>query len=694
MIKTLKIFLFITALVSVPVHLRSEIINLPEIQVSGRRYSGEEWKNPYSDTFLERSFIETAPQRRLDDALRSIPGFSLFRRSSSRVAHPTTQGVSLRNLGPNGAGRTLVLLDGIPLNDPFGGWVYWNRLPAADVEGIEMLKGGGAGPWGNAALGGVIHVFSQHPQDDFALVEASGGNRGTSDITLTAQNTSEDLDLFITANRFSTDGYPILREDQRGPIDRDAFSESELIKGGFRWRVTDNNTLTFRASYFNEDRGNGTPLATNDTEAYDASVSLSGSTQSNDTTWQTQFFYQNRQFRNQFTSVNAERDSENPALEQFDVPAESWGGNAVFNTSWGDAHQLLAGADARYVEGATNERFFYTDTFFNRERYAGGEQTLYGFFLEDVWEMSPAFNLTMGGRIDYWSINNGRRSQVDLVSGEILRDETFPDRDEWVGDFRLGMSYNFNDNLRARGAFYTGFRAPTLNELYRPFRVRVDITEANPQLEKESLYGGEVGLEYLSNDNFSFRLTYFLNYLEDPIANATIGFGPGPVDPCGFVPGGGTCRQRRNLGQARIGGIEIDGVWKPTEQWSFSASYLYSDSEITDSPEQLELENNRLAQSPKHMFSFSLVWTPSPKWRNSMQLRYTSSQFENDLNTLELDSYAVLDFSIAYKFNKKLEGFFSLENAFDTEFETGIASNGLVSIGAPLLASAGLRWRL
>ena len=592
--ETLRLLLILTAAVSVPVVTRSEIINLSEIQVSGRRISGEQRENPFNDTFLERNFIEAAPQRRLDDALRSIPGFSLFRRSSSRVAHPTTQGVSLRNLGPNGAGRTLVLLDGIPLNDPFGGWVYWNRLSVAGVEGIEMIRGGGAGPWGNAALGGVIHIFSRQPDEDFAIIEASGGNRGTSDISLTAQKTFDDLDVFITANRFSTDGYPILRADQRGPIDRDAFSEAELIKGGFRWRLTDNNTLIFNASYFNEDRGNGTPLATNDTEAYDASISLTGSNQDNETSWQAQFYYQNRDFRNQFTSVNADRDSENPALDQFDVPAEAWGANAVINLEIGKDHQLLAGMDARIVEGATNERYFFTDTFFNRERHAGGEQTLVGFFLEDVWEVSSALSLTFGGRADYWSIDNGVRKEIDLVSGEVLRDDQFPDRDEWVGDFRLGANYIINDQVRARGAFYTGFRAPTLNEFYRPFRVRVDITEANPQLERERLYGGEAGLEFQPNDNFLFRLTYFLNYLDDAIANVTVGFDPGPVDPCGFVPNGGTCRQRRNLGQARIGGLELDAAWEPSEQWRFSVSYLYSDSEITKSPDQLLLEK----QSP------------------------------------------------------------------------------------------------
>jgi len=681
-------------LVITPVYCWSEIIDIPELEVIGRRNLMNKWGNPFDDKFIERSFIESFPQRRLDDTLRNIPGFSLFRRSGSRVAHPTTQGVSLRNLGPNGAGRTLVLLDGIPLNDPFGGWVYWNRLPASSIEGVEVIRGGGAGPWGNTALGGVIHLFSRKPKKDFAIIEISGGNRGTSDINLFAQKSSDNIDVFITTNSFITDGYPILHKDQRGLIDRDAFSEAELIKGGFRWRLSDNNALVLNASYFNEERGNGTLLATNDSEAYDASIALNGSTQNNDISWQAQIYYQNRDFRNLFTSVNIDRDLENPALKQFSVPSKAWGANAVINLKKIKGHQLIYGVDARKVKGQTNERFFFTDTFFNRERNAGGEQTLIGFFLEDTWEVTPELNLIFGGRSDYWSINNGSRKQTNLISKEILRDDKFLDRDEWVGNFRFGVNYILNDQLRARGAFYTGFRAPTLNELYRPFRVRVDITEANPQLKRERLYGGEAGLDFRPNKNLDFRLTYFLNFLDDPIANVTLGLGPGPVKPCGFVPAGGTCRQRQNLGLVSVGGLELDVSWNLNEQWLFSTSYLYSDSEITKSPVQLDLENNRLAQSPKHMLSFLMIWNPTTKWTNSLQLRYTSSQYENDLNTLELQDYTVVDLMIAYKFNGKIEGFVSIENILNTNFETGKASNGLISIGNPILATIGFRWHL
>jgi len=103
---------------------------------------------PFSVVTFEGSELRTAPAATLDDALRAVPGFSLFRRGDSLTANPTTQGVSLRGLGPSGASRSLVLLDGVPLNDPFGGWITWSKIPRESLGGAELVRGGGATAWG------------------------------------------------------------------------------------------------------------------------------------------------------------------------------------------------------------------------------------------------------------------------------------------------------------------------------------------------------------------------------------------------------------------------------------------------------------------------------------------------------------------------------------------------------------------
>src|SRR6266571_4026695 len=119
---------------------------------------------PGSAVLLSQTDVQANPALNTDDLLRQVPGFSLFRRSSSRVANPTTQGVSLRGLGASGPSRALVLEDGIPLVDPFGGWVYWDRIPRSGLAGAEVFRGGSSSLYGSDALGGVVQFLSKVPE--------------------------------------------------------------------------------------------------------------------------------------------------------------------------------------------------------------------------------------------------------------------------------------------------------------------------------------------------------------------------------------------------------------------------------------------------------------------------------------------------------------------------------------------------
>jgi outer membrane cobalamin receptor len=671
----------------------AQTAELPGYTVIAQRHTGNIEDSPYSYEIIEKADLESAPQRRLDDVLRSIPGFSLFRRSSSRVAHPTTQGVSLRNIGPNGAGRTLVLLDGVPMNDPFGGWVYWNRLPIGRIQRVEILRGGGAGAWGNSALGGTIHLHSEQGDASKLRLETTVGDHGTAEGLFSAQDSFPWGDAVLTGGIFSTDGYPVVRADQRGAVDRNAYSEAEFVEGGIRLKWGENRTLFSRVSYFNEERGNGTSLAVNATKGYEFSVGLKQEISEEKASLEATIYYQNRDFSSFFPAVAADRSSELPALDQFDVPAEAWGGSILGNFSFGEYHRMLIGADARRVSGETNEQFFFNGTSFNFQRRAGGEQTLLGFFMEDEWDPAIGLIINASVRVDNWRSYNGFRLRTDLNTGEVVRREQFVPREQRVGNARVGFAYQFNEQMRFRGHFATGFRAPTLNELYRPFRVRSDITEANPSLDPERLFGGEIGLEWQVSDSFGLNLIYFDNRLEDAIANVTLAQGPGVVDPCGFVPNGGSCRQRRNLETARIRGFEVEGVFAIGERWSVLGRYLYSDARITDSPDDSGLEENRLAQSPEHSASVTVGWQPTSSLRNTFQFRYVSTQFENDANTLRLDSFAVFDWSTTLRLNEGLQVFLSIENVTETEIETGLANNGIVSIGSPRLFSVGFRWQ-
>src|SRR5512144_175891 len=170
----LVVLLVLIAASPVPARAQ-EAERLEPVVVTATRTEQPVGEAPASVTVLSRDDIRQGAGQSLDDLLRQVPGFSLFRRSSSLVSHPTTQGVSLRGIGPSGASRALVLYDGVPINDPFGGWVQWLRIPPLGIEQIEVMRGGGSALWGNGALGGVLHVLSRRPTENSLTFDANIG---------------------------------------------------------------------------------------------------------------------------------------------------------------------------------------------------------------------------------------------------------------------------------------------------------------------------------------------------------------------------------------------------------------------------------------------------------------------------------------------------------------------------------------
>src|SRR4051812_15579251 len=186
------------------------------VVVAADRLPDAESAAPFSVVAIQGEELRRAPQLRLDDILRAeAPGFSLFRRNSSRTANPTTQGVTLRNFGPSGAGRTLVLLDGIPLNDPFAGYVLWGQVPVAAIDSVLVQPGSGAGLFGNSALAGTIFLGSRPIETSSGAIIASGGEAETYEASVDGSLKSGRVGVELFADRFSTGGYPVIAANQR-----------------------------------------------------------------------------------------------------------------------------------------------------------------------------------------------------------------------------------------------------------------------------------------------------------------------------------------------------------------------------------------------------------------------------------------------------------------------------------------------
>lgn len=651
----------------------ADVVELPEFTVTAAsRGTGGPETSPLVTMVFDGGEARASPVVALDDFLRDVPNFSLFRRTSSLAANPTTQGASLRGIAPSGASRSLVLVDGVPFNDAFGGWVYWSQIDLRAVERVEVVRGGGSTAWGNTALGGVIHVVPRRPAAGVYEVAAVLGTRDLRQAGVYASERAGRLGVALEGRYFSWDGHTRVREDLRGAVDIPTGARHRLANVFAEYRISDTAEFSLRGMLFHENRGNGTPLSNNETDAHRLHGKLVWSDGAA-ARWRADIYHVRSDYANTFTSVAADRDSERLVLDQYSVPSRVVGGSVGRTAEAGAGGVLTMGADARRVEGETNEFVVFQ----GGDRLAGGEQTLAGAFAEYDVETDGRWLWQIGLRADYWRSADGFLNQPN---GERL---DFPNRNRVVVNGRAGGTWRASDSARFRGAIYQAFRVPTINELYRPFQVGADVTRANAALDPERLLGAEAGVDLFPAVGLSLRVTAFVNEVRDPILNVTVG----------ESPQGGQLRQRRNIGRTEIRGLELDADYAFAEGWSAFAAYALTDARVRSAPHQAVLEGNRLAQVARHTATAGLRLNPGAEGVGAvMRARWNGAQFEDDLNARRLGGYFVLDASVTYRLAPGREIFAAAENLLDRRYPDGITGAGLVTEGAPRMLRGGVRW--
>jgi iron complex outermembrane receptor protein len=452
-----------------------------------------------------------------------------------------------------------------------------------------------------------------------------------------------------------------------------------------------NGSLYLGGSYFNEDRGNGTPLQENSTEA--GYIAAGGNLQTSDgSDWQMTIYSQLQTFTSTFSRIANERNSEALTLAQ-EVPSTGVGGSLQWTKPLFSMHLVTAGIDARWIDGESDEDIFnFAGTTVTTRREAGGEQRFVGMFIQDIFTPLPRLQITGALRFDYWQNGEASRTDRTVATGQITK-SPFADKTDTAVSPKFAIRYRATDTLSLRASAYQAFRAPTLNELYRQFRVGNVVTLANADLGPERLTGGEIGLDYSLGAKWLAKLTGFWNELKDPISNVTLA-APFPVD----CPAGTVCWQRQNLGRTRNRGMEAELHYRPTQVWDVSASYLYNASEVLKFPADPSLEGKRVPQVPKNTYTLGVQFLNPRLVNAALQGRFVGDQFEDDRNDSELNSFFVVDLSlwrpIPVPFVMASEIFVAVENLFDTTYAIGKdPATGVVSTGAPLLFHGGIRFR-
>lgn len=658
--------LLATAVLAVPAVAQAEDAETV-IVVTGTGLEATPATPAYSTVVLDRERITQSGSGRVEDVLSNVAGFQQFRRSDSRSSNPSAQGATLRALGGNATSRAQMLLDGVPMADPFFGYIPFSALAPERLGSIRVTRGGGSGPFGAGALAGTIEMESA----DAAMLGLFSGsaainNRGESELSGTITPQLGDGFASLSGRWDRGKGFYTTPESQRVPATVRAAYDSWSASARVVQPLGEGLELQLRGMAFDDDRVLRFDGATTTHQGQDFSMRLVSRA-----SWQVDALVYG-QWRN-FTNVVISSTTFNRSLDQKDTPSNGIGGKIEVRPPVGGGHTLRLGTDFRRSEGDLAEDAYNASSgALTANRFAGGVNTDLGLFVEDDWELG-ALTLTGGLRADRWTIKDGYYRSV----GNVTANNSFADRDDWTFGYRAGALFEATDGVALRVAAYSGLRLPTLNELYRPFTVFPVTTRANDALVPERLHGFEAGVDLTPAPGLRLSLTAFDNEVKNAIANVTIA---------------ANTRQRQNVDAIKAQGVELTaGV--EAGQFTFDGTLAWTDAEVRGSGAALALDGLRPAQTPKWSSSLTAGWRPAAGAVVAATLRHVGAQFEDDLEENTLPAATTVDLFAKVPLFDRFSLIARVENLFDEEvFTRNQGGPQGIDLGAPLTVWGGVRY--
>ncbi len=670
-----------------------------QVQVVGFRSPVAALDSPVSTRVLTAAKLRQAASVGLDGKLRTVPGFDLFRRSSSLVANPTTEGVSLRGLGSTAASRTLVLLGDVPLNDPYGGWIHWEELPSLAVGRVEVVRGGVSDLYGSSAVGGVLQISA-------VPLLVSGGNSGSANPTSQTRAVGHPVPGSATsiagpelvlesgygaealnengarlrggygrwsglaaAGLIGTDGYVLIAPNLRGPVDTrsNVHAENGLVLGERALgTVGSGDGVWLRGNVLNENRHNGTPLTTNATRLWRYAAGLDRGD------WQGRAWGSAEHYRQGFSSIAVGRRSETLTRNAQD-PANELGGALRWRHAFAPQWVALAGADVRDVRAEDVERPTAAGS---AAMSTTARQTDGGGYGEVLW--TPGSWLLSGSaRVDHFSNRDAATYSSQAAA------KTLPDIEQTVVDPRAGISRRLGKSLAVSASGFRAYRAPTENELYRTGQVGQQTTLANPNLRAERATGWETGLagEVPSRWGASWRASYFWTEVNRPVTALTLRTTPTA-----------TTLQRENLGQIRSRGVSVDGSVHPAGWLEVTGGYQFARATVTQyspRPGFPSLVGLWIPQVPRNTGTLQVTALRARIGLLSVQARSSGRQYDDDANAYVLHGFTRFDVCGSHTFGERWEVFGSVENLLDRSVDVG--RTPVRTLGTPQLARFGVR---
>jgi outer membrane receptor protein involved in Fe transport len=660
------------------VHLEPALTT-EQVTVTAYRSPLGELQSPVTTRLLTESELQTAAAVTMDGRVRQLPGVELFRRSSSLVANPSSQGISLRALGSTSASRTLVTLDDVPLNDPVGDWIHWEEQPELAVHSIEVLRGGASDLYGSSAIGGVLNVRLARPKSTLAQLRSSYGGLGTYDESLQAQSKHGPWGVLLAAGDLGTNGFIQEAPWQRGPVDT---ASNVHAQNGLVLIEHDSGPLRLIARFggFNEDRANGTPYQKNGTRLwrYATGADWQGP---HDGTAVVRIYGSAEHYHQTFSSITNTPTPANPACSyrcgeapsrSAIIPDNELGAAAHWNQPLSSGLLLLAGADVHDVRVWDLEQTFGATAALTN---LGDHQRDSGLYAELMW-VHRAWTVTGSAREDWFQNYDGR--QLQLTGGTWSPTATQPPQfDQRVFDPRLGLSRKFGAHWAVSASGFRAFRAPSPSELYRSTQVGNQLTKPNGSLQSERATGWEAGVASARNWGTA-RASWFDTQVNRPITAVTINPKSSPI-----------LLMRENLGQIESRGVSIDFELAPRRWLAVDGGYQYAHATVTRGSQDV---GNWIPAVARNLATLNLRADRPRLGTLSLQSRLSGHQFDDDVNANLLHGYFRLDAFASHDLGRHLEFFAAGENLLDRTIEA--SKTPTTTLATRRVARAGLQLRL
>lgn len=613
---------------------------------------------PLATAVMGQERIQASAAPNADSILREFSNLGTFRVNSSQTANPTTQGVALLGTGSSGASRALVLLDGLPLNDFYGGWVDWLRVPDESLASVSVVAGGASPLYGNDALSGVIGLETQAPIATHFELRAGGGGLGTGLADGSGVIAGSKLALAVRGRGLRVGGYVPIADP--GAVDTRAGVAAQQWAPVLRWLASPAALFTLSSEYFAENRRNGTAAQVNQTRLRQIALRA---VISRDGIWNGSVFDQGEDFGATFSSIAAGRSSERLTLEQH-VPARTHGA-ALDWTLAQPRWSLTTGASYTHIAADDSETappsLVPTREENGRQRFAGG-------FAEASWSPLADWSWTATLRNDHWRNFDAFQNTPGGLT-------PFADRTSSAWSPALGTVWTARPWLALRASAYESFRAPTLNELYRPFRAGNVLTNANPLLAAERYRGAQVGAEASATRTLHFDATYFDGYVSNLVASVTLSTTPALIT-----------RQRQNLGRTRSRGESLGANWTARPGLTFWTSYTHLEASVLSAP-TLNLVGLAVPHVPRNELSARGVFQRRG-WTASLVERFGGANYDDDQNTLPLPAFWSTDLYFSRAFGS-VAPYFAVENVFNRRYAIELTPDA--DLNAPRAVTAGAR---